>query len=106
LEGAKLQRGVTINLKKQSRNGSVGSADQKNSRGTAKHANSYAPPSWEECEWIKTKDGRTERPVEPGSFPLAYGTPTGVGRVRGYGNAICSAQARSFIEAMMEVLGS
>jgi DNA (cytosine-5)-methyltransferase 1 len=52
-------------------------------------------------EWIKCLDGRT-RPFEPGSFPLAHGAASRVGRLRAYGNSIYAEAARVFIEAVME----
>lgn len=42
------------------------------------------------------------RPVEPGSFPLDYGLPSRVGRLRGYGNAIVPQVAALFVRAFME----
>ena len=59
---------------------------------------------WAECDWLPCRDHKS-RPVEPGTFPLAYGVPARVGRLRGYGNAIVVPQAQAFIEAYMEVMG-
>lgn len=50
---------------------------------------------WRAAEWIPCRDGRA-RPVEPGSFPLAHGASARVGRLRGYGNALCAPQAQQF----------
>jgi DNA (cytosine-5)-methyltransferase 1 len=55
---------------------------------------------WSECEWLPCRDGKW-RPVEPGTFPLAHGSPARVGRLRGYGNAIVAPQAQAFIKAYM-----
>lgn len=55
---------------------------------------------WGNAEWVKCNDG--ERPIEPGTFPLANGAPARVGRLRAYGNAINAEAARAFIEAVME----
>lgn len=57
---------------------------------------------WRNADWMYCRDGRF-RPIEPGTFPLAYGTPARVGRLRGYGNAINAEQAKAFIEAYLEV---
>ena len=78
---------------------------------------------WRDADWLGCRDGRW-RPVEPGAFPLVAGLAKGVvrggdtgqpvdtqrssegrvGRLRGYGNAICSSQAQGFVEAVMETL--
>lgn len=42
------------------------------------------------------------RPIEPGTFPMAYGTPNRVGRVRAYGNTIVPQVAAHFISSFME----
>ncbi len=57
---------------------------------------------WARADWIKCHDG-LQRPVEPGTFPLAHGTTDRVGRLRGYGNALVAPQAQAFIEAYLEV---
>ncbi len=57
---------------------------------------------WRDADWLLCRDGKW-RPVEPGTFPLAHGTPARVGRLRAYGNAIVGPQAQAFIEAVMEV---
>lgn len=56
---------------------------------------------WGTADWLLCQDGKW-RPVEPGTFPLADGTPQRVGRLRGYGNAIVAPQAAAFIAAFME----
>jgi DNA (cytosine-5)-methyltransferase 1 len=56
---------------------------------------------WANADWIDCKDGKA-RPVEPGTFPLAYGAPARVGRLRAYGNAIVPQVAQAFIEAYLE----
>jgi len=35
-------------------------------------------------------------------FPLMHSPPSRVGRLKGYGNAICAQQAQGFIEGVME----
>lgn len=58
---------------------------------------------WRDADWLLCRDGKW-RPVEPGTFPLAYGAANRVGRLRGYGNAIVAPQAEAFIRAFMDVL--
>lgn len=57
---------------------------------------------WRGAEWRIGQDGKI-RPVEPGTFPLAYGVPARVGRLRGYGNAIVPQVASEFIKAFITV---
>jgi DNA (cytosine-5)-methyltransferase 1 len=58
---------------------------------------------WRDADWIGCRDGRW-RPVEPGTFPLASGVAARVGRLRGYGDALCAPAAQAFIETVMEVI--
>lgn len=60
---------------------------------------------WGNPDWVACRDGK-QRPVEPGSFPLAHGASARVGRLRAYGNAIVSEVAATFIKAVMEHLDS
>jgi DNA (cytosine-5)-methyltransferase 1 len=53
---------------------------------------------WRGADWLACRDGKW-RPVEPGTFPLAHGLHSRVGRLRAYGNAINPYQAAAFIEA-------
>jgi DNA (cytosine-5)-methyltransferase 1 len=62
---------------------------------------SVAGAPWVRADWISCNDG-TRRPVEPGTFPLAHGAASRVGRLRAYGNAIVPQVAQAFIEAFME----
>src|SRR5574341_939949 len=57
-----------------------------------------APVDWRSCDWLPCRDGKA-RAVEPGTFPLAHGVPSRVGRLRGYGNAIVPQVAAEFIKA-------
>ena len=59
---------------------------------------------WHDAEWIYCTDGKY-RPVESGTFPLAHGTTKRVGKLRGYGNALCAPVAQAFIKAYMEIGG-
>ena len=70
-------------------------------RVNAQQARSVAPSSWSDCDWLPCRDGKA-RPVEPGTFPLAYGISGRVGRLRAYGNAIVPQVAQTFIEAYLE----
>ena len=51
-------------------------------------------------ETVICRDGK-RRPCEPGIVPWVDGTPTVLGRLRGYGNAINAIQAQIFIEATL-----
>ncbi len=51
---------------------------------------------WRDADWLLCRDGRW-RPVEPGTFPLANGSPARVGLLRCYGNAIVPEVAKAFI---------
>lgn len=55
---------------------------------------------WADADWLFCRDGKW-RPVEPGTFPLAHGSPSRVGRLRAYGNAINAIAAQAFIESVM-----
>lgn len=52
-------------------------------------------------DWLLCRDGYW-RPVEPGTFPLADGDSSRVGRLRAYGNAIDAGAAEAFIAAFLE----
>jgi DNA (cytosine-5)-methyltransferase 1 len=74
-------------------------------RGDSGSQGSVRPPGpvngfWANAEWLPCCDGKA-RPVEPGTFPLAHGTPARVGRLRGYGNAIVAPVAIEFIRAYL-----
>jgi DNA (cytosine-5)-methyltransferase 1 len=57
---------------------------------------------WRDAEWIACRDGKA-RPVEPGVKPLVDGAPARVGRLRGYGNALCAPQAAAWVEAYLSL---
>ena len=57
---------------------------------------------WSAFELVACRDGKARR-VEPGTFPLAHGSPARVGRLRGYGNALVAGQAAQFVRAFREV---
>ena len=56
---------------------------------------------WRDADWLGCRDGKW-RPVEPGTFPLAHGATSRVGRLRAYGNAINAEAARIFIESFID----
>lgn len=58
---------------------------------------------WRDADWLFCRDDRW-RPVEPGTFPLAHGSPARVGRLRGYGNAVDAQATAGFIEAYLDTL--
>jgi DNA (cytosine-5)-methyltransferase 1 len=58
---------------------------------------------WRDADWLFCRDGKW-RPVEPGTFPLAHGATSRVGRLRAYGNAINREAAATFIEAAIETI--
>jgi len=58
---------------------------------------------WRDADWLLCRDEKW-RSVEPGTFPLADGTPSRVGRLRAYGNAINAYQAAEFIAAARETI--
>ena len=57
---------------------------------------------WQEADWLRGDDDRW-RPVEPGTFPLAYGVPARLERCRAYGNAIVPQAAAAFCRAVKDV---
>jgi DNA (cytosine-5)-methyltransferase 1 len=57
---------------------------------------------WQAAEWLYCRDGKC-RPVEPGVAPLVTGAPSRVGRLRGYGNALCAPVAQAFIESYLDI---
>lgn len=56
---------------------------------------------WKEADWLLCGDG-CWRPAKPYALPLAPGLPGRMGRMRGYGNALCVPQAQAFVEAFID----
>jgi DNA (cytosine-5)-methyltransferase 1 len=56
---------------------------------------------WGNAEWLPCRDGKA-RPVESGTFPLAYGVSQRVGKLRAYGNAIVPQVAEAFLRAVSQ----
>lgn len=55
---------------------------------------------WRTVDWLFCRD-RKWRAVEPGTFPLASGAPSRVGRLRAYGNGLNAEAAQEFISAVL-----
>lgn len=60
---------------------------------------------WRDADWLLCRDGKW-RPVRPGSFPLANGASSRVGRLRAYGNAINAEAAQEFIGSYLDSIDS
>ena len=58
---------------------------------------------WSGADWVFCRDQKY-RPIEPGTFPLAHGIANRVGKLRGYGDALCAEQAIGFIEAYLQMI--
>ncbi len=59
---------------------------------------------WSDFQLVSCRDGKTRRvPTEPAFFPLSYGVPARVVRLRGYGNAIVPQVAAEFAKAYLEI---
>jgi DNA (cytosine-5)-methyltransferase 1 len=82
--------------------------------GIVEHATSDGRQQWRPepggwstpggCEYLPCTDGKA-RPVEPGTFPLAHGAASRVGRLRAYGNAVDAEATTDFCRNVGEVLG-
>ena len=58
---------------------------------------------WQGADWVRDRDGNW-RPVEPGTQPLADGTPSRVDLLRAYGNALIAPLAETFIKSYMDTI--
>lgn len=74
--------------------------DSEGREGARRHAATAG--FWSNAEWIYCRDGKY-RATEPGTFPLAHGSPARMGRLRGYGNAVVAPVTEAFIRAYMEI---
>lgn len=71
---------------------------------SAPSAASRARPTngpWRDADWLHCRDGKW-RPVEPGTFPLAHGAASRVGRLRAYGNGVVAAQVEEWVRAYLD----
>lgn len=71
------------------------------SEGSWVEANSMQHKRWVNASELLCGDGFW-RPTKPYALPLAPGLPGRMGRMRGYGNALCVPQAQAFIEAFID----
>jgi len=69
-------------------------------RGIARERPGPTNGFWRDPDWLLCRDGKW-RPVEAGTFPLAHGQQSRVGKLRAYGNQIVRPQAAAFIEAAL-----
>lgn len=76
-----------------------GRQDQERETFSGSAGCSGAAGNWDAVRWVACRDGK-QRPIEPGTFPLADGIPARMGRLRGYGNAIVPQVAAAFIRAV------
>lgn len=61
---------------------------------------------WLDADWLLCRNPTGEpswRPVEPGTFPLAHGVATRVGKLRAYGNGLDAETATNFCEVVREI---
>ena len=72
-------------------------------RGPRLAGTGAADSFWADADWLLCRDGRW-RPVESKSFPLVTRATGRVGKLRGYGNSLCSPVATAFVEEVMGVL--
>jgi DNA (cytosine-5)-methyltransferase 1 len=90
---------------KSDRHERAGQLSESPRRDGASHSSSIDRPGptngfWGAADWLFCRDGKW-RPVEPGTFPLAHGAASRVGRLRAYGNAINAKAAQAFIECVI-----
>jgi len=72
--------------------------------GSRENCEPHGRSGWSGCAWVACLDGK-QRPIGPGTFPLAHGSAARVGRLRGYGNAIVPEVAAEFIRAADASIG-
>jgi len=96
--------GVADPIGERGRGGQPGSQDAGDS-GQPEQAGNARPTHgfWGAADWLYCRDARW-RPVEPGTFPLAHGATSRVGRLRAYGNAIVAPQAQAFVTAYLQTI--
>lgn len=91
--------GNTLDPGLEGHRGLVGFNDSEGRKREERHS----PTSgfWGNADWVYCRDEKY-RPVEPGTSPLAARTTNRVGKLRGYGNAVCAEVAKEFVAAYME----
>lgn len=65
--------------------------------------------SLDDADWLLCRNPAGEpswRPVEPGTFPLAYGITDRMGKLRAYGNALDFKTAQGFCEVIADIVGA
>lgn len=70
-------------------------------KGSATSTERFPGPTngfWADADWLRCRDGK-QRPVEPGTFPLADGVVNRVEILKAYGNSLVLQQAVGFIHA-------
>ncbi|WP_447590082.1 DNA cytosine methyltransferase [Aquipseudomonas campi] len=82
----------------------AGAPDKPEGRGSLPDPRPAGPVNglWRDADWLFCRDGKW-RPVEPGTFPLAHGATSRVGRLRAYGNALNLEAATQFIAAFSDL---
>lgn len=99
-----LVNGLIARLERHSGDGDGGVESRRLDAGASRSiaASGATRGTWADVDWLYCRDGKF-RPVEPGTFPLGYGLPARVGRLRGYGNAIVPQIAAEFIGAYLDL---
>ena len=70
----------------------------------ARYRDTAEPTGYWDSFDIAICDGGKRRRVEPGTLPVAYGVPSRVDLLRGFGNSICPQVAALFIRASLEAI--
>jgi len=81
--------------------GSIANSDHEFAGDGTNSRSGQTDDQWRDPDWLFCRDEKW-RPVESGTFPLAHGVSSRVGRLRGYGNAIVPQVAAQIIKTIME----
>lgn len=100
---SEVQGGRRVQRPGESAGKSLGAARERPARLCEVDAGQPGPTNglWRDADWLLCRDGKW-RSAEPGTFPLAHGAASRVGRLRAYGNAIVAPAAVAWIETVME----